>query len=80
MTNKILLEVSVTDKYGADVDIVDALEVTQLTLSDLLFHFSDNGGIGTSYACDKNGEAVFADGRDHDDKTAYIFYIDETGA
>jgi len=29
---------------------------------------------------DKNGEVVIADGRDHDDKTAYIFYLDEVGA
>jgi len=80
MQSEILLKVSVTDKHCRNVDIVDALEVTQLTLSDLLFHFSDNGGIGASYACDKSGDAVFADGREHDDKTAYIFYIDEVGA
>jgi len=80
MINKIALEVSVTDKHGKDMDIVDALDATGLSLNDLIFKFMDASGVGTSLAVDKYGDEVFADGKEHDDKTAYVFYFDEVGA
>jgi len=73
MIKEILLRISVTDKDGNVLDIVDALESTGFSLNRVVRDLVTTGGIGTDYSVNEKGDPLFWD----DPEVAYCFRLDE---